>query len=184
MEKIILKVMFIAGIIFILYGILVFSLIENCFERNRPCLVPAVFELYNLPYIGSDPYAQLITSDKQLFKDICASNGLLCPRGIQIDRKMQPKDILSALQQAELSFPLILKYRYGSMSYGLRKTDCFEELALESRRLLEDELNSPLLCEEYISGEEATIPIVGTSEDARTLSVIQYTDHLGHALPL
>lgn len=172
-----------------LYGskrddIIVFSLIENCFERNRPCLVPSVWEICNIPYVGNDPYALMLTSDKKLFKDICLKNGLLCPRGIQIDVSNVDDKIVAELSGADLTFPLVLKYRYGSMSYGLRRVETLEELLKESSELLGIEPDSPLLCEEYIAGQEVSVPIVGTGVSAKALAVLRYTDSENHALEL
>lgn len=156
--------------------ILVFSIIENCFERNRPCLIPSIWELMGIPYIGSDPYALMITSDKKLFQDICQKGGWLCPRYIQITGSNTPDEIRSALTEERISFPVVIKYRYGSMSYGTYKINDFDALITAATNLLAKEPESPILCEEYISGYEITVPVVGTGVNARVLNVIQYTD--------
>lgn len=164
--------------------VLVFPMIENCFERNRPCLVPSALELCGFPYVGSDAYAQIITADKKLFKDICETIRLACPRGIEITRQMTRTHVTSTFESAGLLFPVVLKYRYGTMSFGVCKVNDYAALFSASESLLEQEPESSLLCEEYIEGEEATVPIIGTGRQARALAMIQYTTYNKRPLEL
>ena len=164
--------------------IIVFPMIENCFERNRSCIVPSALELCGFPYVGSDAYAQMITADKKLFKDICETIGLVCPRGIEITHQMTQPHVMSALDNSGLLFPVVLKYRYGTMSFGVCKVNDYATLFSASEMLLEQEPDSSLICEEYIDGEEATVPIIGTGDQARALALVQYTDNNGCPLEL
>ena len=154
---------------------LVFSLVENCFERNGPGLLPSLWELTGIPYIGSDAYGFTITSDKILFQNICYEIGLKCPRGFEVTICDTELDIKRKAIESQIPFPVILKYRYGTMSYGLSVAEDIEELTAKARKLVLEEENSPIVCQEYIPGMEATVPIVGTDRSARALALIQYT---------
>ncbi len=154
---------------------LAFSFIENSFERNRPGLVSGLFELMDVPYVGSDPYAHMVTADKKLFQNVCSRMNLQCPRFFEIRSDTRIEEITGAVQDHSFSFPLVLKYRYGTMSYGLSIVETVTHLLTESDRLLAGERNSSVLCQEYIPGHEVTVPIIGTGKDARVLSVIEYT---------
>ena len=153
---------------------LVFSFIENCFERNRAALVPAIWELLGIPYVGNDAYACTVTADKWLFQEQCQKLGLNCPRSFEIDNNMSPEAIQGCVLKENLAYPIILKYRYGSMSHGLTTIHSIEDLLSESKRLLAGETDSSILCQEYIPGIEATVPIVGTGASAYALALVQY----------
>lgn len=155
---------------------LVFAPIENCFERNRAALVPAIWERMGIPYVGNDAYACTITSDKLLFQEQCQKLGLKCPKSFEISNGMSDDEIEHSLLKSRLFYPLILKYRYGSMSHGLTMVDDLGALLAAKKRLLADEPDSSIICQEYIPGIEATVPIVGTGRSARALSLIQYTE--------
>lgn len=45
---------------------IVFSLIENCFERNYPALIPSLWELLGIPYVGNDAYGEPILMGEAL----------------------------------------------------------------------------------------------------------------------
>lgn len=155
---------------------IVLSLIENCFERNSPALIPALWEFMRIPYVGNDAYAFTITSDKMLFQEICKGIGLTCPCSFEILTDTSEKEIRKRIAETNLTYPLVLKYRYGTMSYGLSIVQNFSTLLSEAERLLSAECESSVLCQEYIPGMEVTVPIVGTDKAARALALIQYTE--------
>ncbi len=155
---------------------LVFSLIENCFERNCPGLIPSLWELTGIPYVGSDAYGFTITADKILFQSICREIGLKCPRGFEITPCDIETDIHMKAKESHLSFPMVLKYRYGTMSYGLTVVENIDALTSKAKKLILAETESSVVCQEYIPGMEAAVPIVGTGKSARALALIQYAE--------
>ena len=155
---------------------IVFSLIENCFERNCPALIPSLWEMLGIPYVGNDAYAFTVTSDKMLFQDICHGIGLKCPCSFEISASTTAEEIQKNVAERHLAYPFVLKYRYGTMSYGLSIAQNFSMLLSEVERLLSAESESLVLCQEYIPGMEATVPIVGTDQSAHALALIQYTE--------
>lgn len=166
------------------YDELVFPAIENCFERSRAGLVSSIWELLDIPYVGNDPYAFTVSTDKLLFQSICERMGIKCPHGFEISSCMSDDRIKESLDSAGLSFPLVLKYRYGTLSYGLSLVKDVDELIFRSHQLLLTEPESTVLCQEYISGREFTVPIIGSGEEARALAVIQYAGPEKHLLKI
>lgn len=138
-------------------------------------MVPDLLELMNAAYVGSNPYAHMVAADKKMFQNVCRDIGLRCPHTIELQRNDSAKMLQDKLKQSTLSFPLVLEYRYGTMSYGLSLVQNIQSLCSEVERLLTQEPGGSVLCQEYISGREITVPIVGTGIDARALGVIQYT---------
>lgn len=153
---------------------MVFSIAENCFERNRAGLIPAIWELSGIPYVGSDLYANTIAADKLLFQSICKRIGFQCPQGFEICHYATEDTIREDYKSSGLKFPLVLKYRYGTMSYGLSLIKDLDSLIYRAKQLLSLEPDSSVLCQEYIAGQEVTVPIIGTGEASRALSAIQY----------
>lgn len=154
---------------------LVFSLIENCFERNSPGLLHSLWELLGIAYIGSDAYGLTLTADKILFQNICCGLGLKCPQGFEVTACDTDFDIQKKAIKSQLPFPIVLKYRYGTMSYGVTIAEDLATLTAEAKRLALAEEESSVVCQEYIPGMEAAVPIVGTGHSARALALVQYT---------
>ena len=60
-------------------------------NRNRRAIVPSICEAYRISYIGADPYAAMISGDKELSKSVCADFGIKAPLGILI-RSIEQSD--------------------------------------------------------------------------------------------
>lgn len=159
---------------YIEYGLssdLVYYGIESCFGRNRNSILTSFLEMNQIPYIGNDSFVNTITSDKLLFKDLLRYLNISTPRSVLVNDF--PLDVTSILHIVPL--PCVLKYRYGTMSYHTKIAKTKEELInnLNYMLLLD---NGPVLCEEYITGQEITVPVVGCSPDEKIIAVIEYTD--------
>ena len=66
---------------------LVFNIAEGVRGRCREAQVPALLELYNLPYTFSDPLVCALTLDKSLTKRLVRSAGLNTPASLLIAEK-------------------------------------------------------------------------------------------------
>ena len=58
---------------------LVFNIAEGFQGRNRESAVPALLELLDIPYTGSDPATLSIALDKALAKRMVRTHGVLTP---------------------------------------------------------------------------------------------------------
>ena len=126
--------------------------------RSREVQVPAVLEMLDIPYIGSDPACLAVCLDKPLAKHLAASAGILTPRWRLIaDRKALDSP-------AGFTFPAFVKPAWEGSSKGIGKTSRvtgFPEMEREVIRLL-TLYRQPVLVEEFIQGRELTVGIVGT----------------------
>src|SRR5438270_6368195 len=52
--------------------------------RSREARVPAVLELLDIPYTGSDPLTLAVTLDKDCAKQLVSAHGIKAPRGLVI----------------------------------------------------------------------------------------------------
>jgi len=120
--------------------------------------IPAVLELLNIPYTGSNSYAILLTTDKAYTKNILSLNGLPVPKYFtSSDGINLPKDLI---------FPLIVKPQFEDASVGIESTSVVynpKELEKEIKKII-DKFNQPAIVEEYIDGREINIAIVEDDE--------------------
>lgn len=136
---------------------IVFNIAEGLKGRNRESQVPAVLELLDIPYTGSDPATLSIALDKALAKKIVRGHGIHTPN---FQLMTTGKERLNK----ELSnFPLIVKpVAEGSSKGVLKKSVCQSEAELrEVVRELVGKYRQPALVEEYIRGREFTVGLLG-----------------------
>jgi len=134
----------------------VFNIAEGIKGRNRESQVPALLELLDIPYTGSDPSALGIALDKGLAKRMVRTHGLLTPQYflMHTGKEKLPKD---------LRWPLLVKpVAEGSSKGVVSKSVCETEHELRQvAREMAHKYRQPALVEEYISGREFTVGLLG-----------------------
>jgi len=135
---------------------LVFNMAEGIKGRNRESQVPALLELLDIPYSGSDPAALSVALDKALAKRIVRAHGILTPNFItlQTGKERLPKD---------LKYPLIVKPVAEGSSKGVHPKSVVEnenELREAAREMIA-KYDQPALVEDYIGGREFTVGMLG-----------------------
>ena len=136
---------------------LVFNVAEGLKGRNRESQVPALLELLDIPYTGSDPATLSIALDKGLAKKIVRQHGIHTP-DFQVMNTGKER-----LQREFTKFPLIVKpVAEGSSKGVVSKSVCHSESELrEVVREIVEKYQQPGLVEEYISGREFTVGLLG-----------------------
>ncbi len=134
----------------------VFNIAEGFKGRNRESQVPALLELLDIPYTGSDPAALAVALDKALAKKIVGTHGVLTPKYVLMTtgKEKLPKDV---------RWPLLVKpVAEGSSKGVVRKSVCASEGEVRDVvRSLVEKYRQPALVEEYISGREFTVGLLG-----------------------
>lgn len=146
---------------------IVFNIAEGLHGRNREAHIPALLEFLNIPYTGSDPLTLSLTLDKSMAKRIVMSERIPTPRFRKV---MKIED----LNRLALRYPLFVKLCYEGSSKGVRldsKVSDPRSLEEKARWLLED-YGPPVLVEEFVSGPEFTVGILG-NDDPCVLGVMQ-----------
>ncbi len=135
---------------------LVFNMAEGIKGRNRESQVPALLELLDIPYSGSDPAALNIALDKALAKKIVRQHGILTPDFFTMTtgKERVPRD---------MSFPLIVKPVAEGSSKGVHATSVVENEAelREAAQKMIAKYDQPALVEDYIGGREFTVGMLG-----------------------
>jgi D-alanine-D-alanine ligase len=135
---------------------LIFNIAEGVEGRNREAQVPALCELLNIPYTGSDSATLAIALDKALCKKVLMQHDILTP-------KFQVMETGRERLDTDLRFPLIVKPNAEGSSKGIGNTnvvDTEESLRAAVRSVL-DRYRQPAIIEEYVSGREFTVGLLG-----------------------
>ena len=155
-------------------GDLVFNIAEGYGTRSREAHVPSALEMLGVPYTHSDPLTLALTLDKAMAKRVVASAGVPTPRFVVVEHVEQ-------LEAIPLAFPLIGKPLFEGSSMGVRKhsrvTDAYELHEL-CAQLLAD-YREPVLVEEFCSGPEFTVGILGTGPNAHVIGAMEIAPKRG-----
>lgn len=147
---------------------LVFTIAEGLKGRSREAQVPALLELYQVPYTFSDPLVCAATLDKAIAKKLVAAEGLPTP-GFSVVRSI---DDIAAVN---LPYPVFAKPLAEGTGKGIdqhSKIENSRQLRAICRQLLET-YQQPVLVETYLSGREFTVGIVGTGTKARAIGTME-----------
>ena len=148
---------------------IVFNICEGVGSRNREAQVPIVLETFNIPYIGSDGLTMSLTLDKIMTKKILMAEDIPTPRYLGIDK------LDDLINLDHMKFPMIVKLRNEGTSKGISDESVVynkKELRNRSEYLFDRYNSSPLIIEQFISGTELTIPLIGNSP-AQTYPAVQ-----------
>lgn len=144
---------------------------ERCFialhgRFGEDGTVQGALELLRIPYTGSGVLASAMAIDKVMTKRIWQAEGLPTPAWRQVDSAAATRDALAALGR-----PMIVKPAREGSSIGLSKVS--EPGQCEAAYQAAAREDEQVLCEQFIRGEELTVPVLGSGEQARALPVIR-----------
>ena len=146
---------------------MVFSIAEGLKGRSREAQVPAVCELYDQPYVFSDPPTMAVTLDKSVAKRIVRDSGV-------------PTASFAVIESAtaslkDMTFPAFLKpiaEGTGKGCSGRSRVTHKSALRAEASRMLKA-FRQPVLAEAYLPGREFTVGIVGSGAQAKVIAVLE-----------
>ena len=139
-----------------------FNIAEGRNGRGREAEAPALLNLLGIPFTGSDETTLCIALDKALCKKLLSAYHIRSPRSrvFTADRNIR----LSGLR-----LPVIIKPNAEGSSKGIPDA-CVASDEAEFRGLVQRELRlygGPVLVEEYISGREFTVGLLGNGGTLR-----------------
>ena len=147
---------------------IVFNISEGISGRNRESQVPIILEMADIPFVGADALTLGLTLDKVMAKKIFIAEDIPTPRYFEI------KSVDNLLNTDHLKFPLIVKPRFEGSSKGLTESSRVENME-ELKKQVEYVMNTykqPALIEEFISGQEFTVAVVG-NDPPEVLPIVQ-----------
>ncbi len=139
--------------------VLVFPLWRGGASRNRTAIVPAQCEERGLPFVGGDAYVQALCQDKSLSKLVASASGIAVPREIVLRSE---NDLRSFLPSSQIRRPFVVKPLYSACSIGIDDSSlCHDDdvARCKAESLFAAGLG-PVVCEEFIEGEEISLCFV------------------------
>ncbi len=133
---------------------MVFNMAYGIQGESRYTHIPSMLEMLGIPYVGSSPSGHTLALDKVLTKIIWKNNGLPTPEFWVISSS--DDDI------SNVKYPVIVKPKMESVSFGLRVVDSPEDLR-EAISYIINEFQQPALIEQFISGREFCVGLLGNS---------------------
>jgi len=147
---------------------IVFNISEGLTGRNRESQVPILLEMAGIPFVGSDALTLGLTLDKLMAKKIFIAEKIPTPKFFEVSSTSE------LVNTNHHKFPLIVKPRFEGSSKGLNESsrvETKEELAKQVEYIVAT-YKQPALIEEFISGQEFTVALVG-NDPAEVLPVVQ-----------
>ncbi len=162
---------------------LVFNLCDEGYnnEAVKELHIPAILEMMNFPYTGSNPQTLAHCYDKSLVRGIAVEIGVPVADAFVITED-------SNFYELNIPFPVIAKPNVGDASFGITQNSVAhnpEQLA-DAILKLRNQFGSeqPILVEEFLSGSDLTVGIIGNKHNYNVLPIIEedYSD-LPEGLP-
>lgn len=147
---------------------LVFNIAEGLFGTARESQVPAILDVYGIPYTFSDPLVLAVALHKGLAKHVVRAAGVPTAdfRVVESTRD---------LESLTLPFPLFVKPVAEGTSKGVTPASLVRDRRqlVSSTSALLERFRQPVLVETYLPGRELTVGIVGTGEQAEVLGAME-----------
>ena len=131
--------------------------------------VQGALELLGIPYTGSGVMASSMAIDKVMTKRVWHAEGLPAPRHVLLRRGEFTAEEVDAIP-GKLGLPLIVKPAREGSSLGVTKVKSADQI--QSAVAAAIALDTDVLCEQFIAGDEVTCPVLGEGAGATALPVI------------
>jgi len=127
-------------------------------------------EQLGIPYTGPGVMASSIAMDKVMTKRIWIGHDLPTPRFIVLDSAATPREELRQVPDV-LGLPLMLKAPHEGSTIGIAKVAGYSDMQ-EAFNLCA-KYDAAVLAEEFVTGRELTVPVLGKGRDAKAYPVIE-----------
>ena len=131
--------------------------------------VQGALELLGIPYTGSGVMASSMAIDKVMTKRVWHAEGLPAPRHVLLRRGEFTAEEVDAIP-GKLGLPLIVKPAREGSSLGVTKVKSADQIQSAVADAMA--LDTDVLCEQFIAGDEVTCPVLGEGAGATALPVI------------
>ena len=147
---------------------LVFNFAEGMHGLARESQVPAILDVYNIPYTFSDPLVLSLALHKGITKSVVRQAGIATPDFAVVER---PEDA----DAIDLPFPLFAKPVAEGTSKGITGASKINDKATlkEVCTDLLEQFHQPVLVETFLPGREFTVGVTGSGDDATTIGTME-----------
>ncbi|MDZ7741513.1 MAG: D-alanine--D-alanine ligase [Bacteroidota bacterium] len=155
---------------------LVFNICEGLHGAGREAQVPAILELFNIPYVFSDVLCLSLSLHKGMCKHVVRDHAIPTA-DFQVIRSV------SEGSKIKLPYPLFVKPVAEGTGKGISPGSFVEnesQLKLQLEYLLET-FRQEVLVEVYLPGREFTAGLIGSNDDSRCIGVMEVNFKRTHA---
>ncbi len=147
---------------------IVFNVAEGFYKMSREAQIPAMLDMLNIPYTGSDPLTLSVCLDKVRTKEVLHYHGI--PTA-----PFRVFDDYSSVDDSGLHYPLFVKPVSEGSSKGIYESSLVKNSAELKREVERINVNylQPAIAEEYLDGREFTVAILGNDEKINILPVVE-----------
>jgi D-alanine-D-alanine ligase len=147
---------------------IVFNIAEGFNGVSREAQIPAILDLLQIPYTGSDPLTLGVCLDKARAKEILSYYNIATPHFNIVSS-------LSELAAIGVDFPSIVKPQHEGSSKGIFNSsivDSRDELVKQVSNIIETYKEGAIV-EKFLSGREFTVALLGNGKDVEVLPVVE-----------
>lgn len=147
---------------------MVFNICEGMHGIGREAQVPALLDIFRIPYTFSDPLVLSLTLHKGMTKRVVRDYGIPTANFRIVEN-------MDDCETVDLRYPLFVKPNAEGTGKGISamsRVSNREELDNICRNLL-PRYPSGLLVEEYLPGREFTVGILGTARDGHAIGIME-----------
>jgi D-alanine-D-alanine ligase len=143
-------------------------------DAQKELHIPSLLEMLNISYTGSGPQCLAYCYDKSLVRGIAREMGIPVPEAFFV----KPEDITFGLP---FNFPVMVKPNFGDSSFGITQrsvANSFEELVNAISEIREKfGYEKPILVEEFLTGKDLSVGIIGNPPESYTVLPLIMTDY-------
>jgi len=147
---------------------IVFNVAEGFYGIGREAQIPAMLDMLNIPYTGSDPLTLAICLNKARTKEILSHYKIP-------NAKFCVLESIDDLKNFDLEFPVLIKPVGEGSSKGIYNKNFVKSLS-ELKNLLEEYFplyKQPFIAEEFLSGREFTVAVLGNGAETKIFPIVE-----------
>ena len=146
----------------------VFNIAEGMHGVSREAQIPAMLEMLQIPYLGSNPLTLAVCLDKARAKEILSFHRVPTASFAVVATRDELDDV-------RVKFPVMVKPLHEGSSKGIYNS-CVARSVHDLERevdIIHSTYGQPALIEEFLPGREFTVGILGNGLSARTLPIVE-----------
>jgi D-alanine-D-alanine ligase len=153
-----------------------FNLCDEGYDNDpqKELHIPSLLEILSISYTGSGPQCLAYCYDKSLVRGIAREMGIPVPEAFFV----KSEDITFGLP---FNFPVMVKPNFGDSSFGITQrsvANSFEELVNAISEIREKfGYEKPILVEEFLTGKDLSVGIIGNPPESYTVLPLIMTDY-------
>ncbi len=147
---------------------LVFNIAEGFYGFGRESQIPALLDAYKIHYTASEPLILALTLHKEMTKHIVRNFGFKTADFHLVEKEEDAEKV-------NINFPLFVKPVAEGTGKGVNGKSVVytkDELKEKCNEII-FKFNQGALVEEFLTGREFTVGIIGTENDAKVISIME-----------